>query len=384
MTSAGFIDKLLSSLYRSFGKEPGARIVLRVRHPAGFAWRVQARQLTASTIAGATLGTIALHGIDMNALADALEALGCSIVHRDLDLAGIAADTLLDGEGREDRSNGDALTCYTSPLWALLDAYSLALEDADASVDSALAQSRMHTSEAEWLDYWGSHFGILRGLQVLLGGDLGETETDAAYLDRIVREVLRLRVNKIAVEDAILDLAGEEVELNEPWRQVFVLDQSELSGVDHLHDGHYWTWNIIQPRIYGPATSKNWERVLKIIERNRPIGNIVATPEWIPDVQHVQAPTGQAGVGHEYLVEMHVEWFRERPLGEMVLDDNWFTFNHPVLTEGTTSIAPRATVFHNTRTWTGGWDNLTWAGNMGANLLGGYGKAACEHETTDV
>lgn len=326
------IDKLLSNLYRSFGKDPGAAVALRARHAEIFVWRVQGRQLVAATAAGAPLATVGLNGIDMNGLADALESAGCTIVYRDADLAGIAADTLLDGQGREDQSDGDALRCYTSPLWALLDAYSLALEGVGTTIDSALLQSRMHSARDEWLDYWGGHYGIDRGQRVLLGGGFGSPEDDTAYLKRIVDEVLRRRMNGVAIEDTIFDLTGETVELMEPWRKVFILDESPLSEDHRLHDGHYWTWNVIQPVIRGYSPAISVSEIMKIIERNRPAGVLTASLDWETDAFHVLNDPSATGE-QEALIE-RLAFGYDAPLGEMILDDNTFVLNWAATWDG--------------------------------------------------
>ena len=363
-----YLDRLLSNLYRSFDKAPGERVALRAQHPDGLAWRVSDRRLSATTLAGAALADIDLAAIDMNGLADALEAAGCTISYRDLDLAGRQADVLLPGAGRQDESNGDAMRCYTSPLWALLDSFSVAIEGASASVQSALLQSRMHTAEAEWLDYWGSHFGIVRGQQVLLGGDLGGVETDPQYLARIVAEVLRPRVNKFAIEQAILDLAGEVVELYEPWNNIFILSESELSGDDRIHDGVYWTWNVIQPIVRGTASARDWDRILRVIERNRPLGTIVADPAWEADAFYCDVGGSIAAS----LFAAHIHGFdasslADAPLSVMVLSDNEFSLNYEARIDHVLglSLFPVYGDPGSQRSWTGEWNSDTWQTKFG-------------------
>lgn len=376
-----YLDRLLSNLYRSFDKAPGERVALRAQHPAGLAWRVADRRLSASTLAGVPLADIDLTATDMNGLADALEAVGCTISWRDLDLAGRQADVLLPGAGRQDESNGDALRCYTSPLWALLDSFSVAIEGASASVQSALLQSRMHTAEAEWLDYWGSHFGIVRGQRVLLGGDLGGVETDPQYLSRIVAEVLRPRVNKFAIEQAILDLAGEVVELYEPWNNIFILSESELSGDDRIHDGVYWTWNVIQPIVRGAASARDWDRILRVIERNRPIGTIVADPAW--DADAFYGYVGASIAASFFAASVHgfeASSLVDPPLSAMILSDNEFSLNYEARIDHVLGLSSSPTYSDpgTQRAWTGEWDADTWQAKFGTLISEGCASLSIE------
>lgn len=374
------IERLLSHLYRSFGKEPEDRIALRVRHPDIFVWEVSGRRLRASTAAGDTLADLDLRIIDMNGVADALEAAGCQIVYRDLELAGRVADTLIAGAGREDTSNGDALRCYTSLLWALLDTFSASLEVADQTTKDALRQAYMHTAEGAWLDYWGGHYGIPRTNHVQAGGIIGDIETDPQYLLRIVREVLRPRVNAIAIEEAILELAGENVTLYEPWRQMFVLSKSELSGIDHIHDGRYWTWNVIQPIMYGEAGARDWDRIMAVIERNRPIGTVIAGPEWYPDVMYTDVPEVEIALDFEHMEERLIQPYLGAVLGEMILSDNQFSINYPATLHTQHHFIPIATEVDQNTGWFGRWNNRQWDSVLG-HLIGA-GIVAFSFETT--
>jgi hypothetical protein len=85
----------------------------------------------------------------------------------------------------------------------------------------------MNTADGEILDVWGTYFGVARR----------SGEDDEAYYNHIVREVLRPRVNRFAIEAAVFDDTGLLVSLFEPHRQIFRLSVSPLSSDHHLQDG---------------------------------------------------------------------------------------------------------------------------------------------------
>jgi hypothetical protein len=191
-------DKLLASLHRIFDHDAHAVIAFRVRHVAWCAWRVANNVLTLETSSGVAT-SIQLEGHTMTTLAEEIRTLpGYDVIALHPDIADRSALILLDGTGRQDVSNGDALSAYTSLLWALLHAMGLGL--AGAATDSRLAVDQIHFDRAggEWLDLHGSYYGILRKLD----------EIDAEYLSRIIAEILIPRSNNFAVAWAIEILFG--------------------------------------------------------------------------------------------------------------------------------------------------------------------------------
>lgn len=288
------IERLLASLYSAFDKDPHPHIVLRVRHPDGVAWRVADRVLSVSTEAGAPLAVIDLHGKKLGQVAEQLQGAGCQIVYLNPEFAQRAGDVLLDGRGRQSQSNGDALSAFSSVLWSLLDAFALELQAADDGVASALRQLYLGTAEGEFLEVWGDYFGLLR-----LAG-----ESDEQYRVRIITETLRPRVTKLAIERAVRDSTGNDVELYEPWKNVFTLSESALSRGDHMADGTYWLHNVAQPISRHPI---DWRRPLEIIERSRPAGTIIAPPLYRP-VLHASSDItagGSVKMGREELRSMY-------------------------------------------------------------------------------
>lgn len=263
------LDRLLDSTYSAFDKDPNAQIAFRMRHPAGLAWKVRDRVLTASTEAGAPLAVIALREKTIDGVVELLAAAGCEIVYQSAEYSGRAADSLLAGSGRQSASDGDAFRVYDSTLYSMLDAYAQALEDADVDIAAAIRQLYLGTAEGEWIDEWGGYYGLQR--------DQGELDDD--YRVRILVETLRPRVNAIAIQKAVLDITGKRVKIYEPWVDLFILSGSDLSGAHKMHDGEFYTHNVIQPQSAVPIS---WDKPLEIIDRNRPAGTLMRPPVFKP------------------------------------------------------------------------------------------------------
>lgn len=268
------LERLLCSTYSALDRDPHAQIAFRARHADGLAWSVRDRVLTASTELGAPLLVLPLHGATIGDVVATLGLAGCMIVYQNPDLLDRAADSLLSGAGRQSQSNGDAFPVYDSLLWSMLDAYAVTLEAASVDVDLAVKQLYLGTAQADLLDVWGDRFGQPRE----------EGETDDAYRIRILVETLRPRVNQYAIEKAIFDITGHVVELYEPWKDLFVLGESALSGGHFMQDGAFYTYNVVQPQCKNPI---DWARPLQVIHRNRPVGTVISAPAFTPDPRHV-------------------------------------------------------------------------------------------------
>lgn len=144
--------------------------------------------------------------------------------------------------------------------------YAAALDPAQAAIGEAIDQMTLAGADGEFLDYHGEIYGVLRA----------DSETDNAYRARIKREVFRLRVNAHAIEQAILDETGWDVRIEEPWRELFRLDESRLSGGNKFYDGDHIGYHLIRPEALD--NDVNWDVVLPIIDRNKPAGVIIV--DW--------------------------------------------------------------------------------------------------------
>lgn len=318
--SATTLQRLLKHPHAAvFDKDPLAELVLRVSHAGGSSWVVAAGVLT--VVAGGEEFTYQLAGYTVSTLANAMQADGLSVTRVNSQYGHLSALALVEGASDQWLSNGDHLRVFTSLLWALLQGYSREVDAAQEQIRQALLQMVIATAEGEWLDLWGTLYGV----------PLHPGETDASLRVRIPDEAFRIRVNGLAIEKTIKSLTGRDVEIREPWKLMFRLDKSALSGADHLHDADFYTPHIIQPVA---REAFDWAEVLKIIHRNRAAGVLVHSPlsEFATREVPAQGPAEYIARSARTDVRLMGAWpGGEAPLGVMRLDDNEFTINHPVM-----------------------------------------------------
>lgn len=319
-----------------FDKAPGERLALRVRNPRGLVWEVTDSVLRLTTGQslfydggdqfdglydwGVKTREYSLRDRTIGQLISDLVADGHEVVFSDAEQLGRGAHVLVDGQGDQDTSNGDHLNAYTSILWALLDAYGIELDEALHQIGQALRQMVLTQAEGEWLDVWAGIYGVPR---------LAD-EPDAALQSRIPREVFRERVNGLAIEAGIADYTGFDVRIDEPWKRMFMLDHSALSGADHLQDGRYYTYHVIQPV---GREGVNWAKVYPHVVRNKAAGIEIYAPRVEFDVRHVVAQPPAALTGEFGRVERRAfsNWgANNQVLGILRLDDEPPTINHLV------------------------------------------------------
>lgn len=263
--SATTLQRLLKHPHAAvFDKDPLAELVLRVSHAGGSSWVVAAGVLT--VVAGGEEFTYQLAGYTVSTLANAMQADGLSVTRVNSQYGHLSALALVEGASDQWLSNGDHLRVFTSLLWALLQGYSREVDAAQEQIRQALLQMVIATAEGEWLDLWGTLYDVPR-----LAG-----ESDADLRTRIPREAFRLRVNALGIEQAILDATGWVVRIDEPWKDVFTLDQSMLSGPDRFYDGGRYGPHLISPYT---RDAVDWGRVLDVIHRNRAAGVMVVGAE---------------------------------------------------------------------------------------------------------
>jgi hypothetical protein len=260
-----------------FDKDPLASLAFRLNHPMGAAWTVAEGTLSAS-FASAEPFTYDLSAMTVSELADALRADGFTVLSESPDAAGMSALALVEGSGYQFESNGDHLNVFNSLLWSLFTGYAGEMRQARYQVGQALRQMIIPQAEGEWLDVWGGLYGVPRK---------GE-QSDAAYAPRIPQEAFRKRVNAHGIELAVLDETGYRISIREPWKEIFRLDSSLLSGPHKFYDGSTTGYHLIRP----VATSNvDWAQVLPIIARNKAAGVIVLEPEG-QRMSHVDASDG--------------------------------------------------------------------------------------------
>lgn len=259
-----------------FDTAPAAELAFRLRHTSGAAWSIADRMLTAT--AGALTVTHDLRQFTVGGLADQLVADGFDVEALSPRFATLSAVVLVEGAGDQNQSNGDHITGFTSLLWVLLSGYADEVLWAREQVRQALRQMVIGTADGEWLDFWSALYGVPR-----LPG-----EADAALRVRIPREAFRARNNARAIELAIRDATGFDVRIEEPWREIFTLDSSELSGSAKFQDGDRIGHHLIQPVA---RSTVDWDAVGAVIERNRAAG-VVSLPPLINRTSAVDASSG--------------------------------------------------------------------------------------------
>jgi hypothetical protein len=247
-----------------FDKGSHAEPVLQVRGDSGLTWSVADEALT--IVSGADTFTYDLASLTLGQLSAALTQDGLQVGALSPAFAGLSATVLVEGSGDQAQSNGDRLQAFTNLLWSLYGAYAKESREAGRQVREALKQMVITQAEGEWLDLWGRLYGVGRETD----------EADPDYAPRIPREAFRIRVNALAIEQAIKDATGKDVEIEEPWGDMFRLDVSALSGTSRFYDGTNTGFHLIRPVS---RTSIDWDDVLAVIERNRAAGVLVLPPE---------------------------------------------------------------------------------------------------------
>ena len=272
---------------RVFDKDPHAVLAMRLQHPDGCAWAV-AEGVLSVTVRGVRR-EYPLLGTTLGGLAAKLQADGLTVVSLNPDVAGLSALTLVESAGDQDKSNGDHLLAYTSLLWVLQGAYAPELRHQRYQIGEALRQMVMTQSENEWLDLWGTLYGVSRppagetGIPTDSQPRPDGSASDDEYSQYIPEEAFRLRVNPVAIENTIKRKTGQDVRLYEPWKDLFFLSESKL---DHhrMYDGDFWSPHVFRPEISIYHNVK-WDKIKAIIERDRPAGVIMYDPQWYPDVR---------------------------------------------------------------------------------------------------
>lgn len=258
------LQRLLNNPHAAvFDKAPDAELAFRLQHPDRARWLIAERVLTAT--GGEVEHTYDLRQFSVAGLVGALVADGFVVTSANQKFSALSACVLVEGRGDEYESDGDHVMAFQSLLWALMSAYAEEVIAARGQVGEALRQMVMLTAEAEWLDFWGTLYSVPR-----LPG-----ESDTAYQVRIPKEAFRLRNNARAIELAIRDATGFDVTIEEPWRDIFRLDESVLSGPHKFYDGARVGYHLIQPITHGYV---DWPAVLAVINRNRPAGIEVLGP----------------------------------------------------------------------------------------------------------
>lgn len=262
------IKTVLSRLMRYphsavFDKDPLPGIAFHINHSDGLMWSI-ADEVMAVELQSETL-EYRLDQFTIGTLIARMELDGILVAKPSAYFFGRSARVLLDGSGDATKLGGDAVLGFKSHLWVTFSAFAAELRLAKSMVTEALRQMIITQAEDEWLDLWGALYDVPRL----------PSESNELLQERIPREAFRLRVNKYAIEQAILDITGNRIHLREAWTRMFRLDTSRLSGTDRLVSGDEWRYGYIQPVAKGLF---DWGEALDVIERNKAAGVVIFQP----------------------------------------------------------------------------------------------------------
>lgn len=266
------LERLLGHLHRAvFDTSADEVVAFRLDGPAGSYWDAKDEKFDVF-IPGQAPVNLDLNQYTIYQLADKLTAIGMTVTDVNPDTRLFSGITMLELSGKAGKPN--PITLYQDILHAIFGAYSREMSAAKDAVVEGINQLTIPTASNGFLDTWGKTFGIPRAGM-----------TDDEYKKEIPAEVFRIRVNGIAIENTVREKTGYNITLEEPWRDVFRLDISRLSGANRLYNGHidpnnpnatptgYFT---VQPVSYGYV---DWNLVMPIITRNLAAGINALTPQ---------------------------------------------------------------------------------------------------------
>lgn len=299
-----------------FDKSPAQELALRVRHHEGVGWVIADEVLTLTV--GDDVRQYDLAQYTFGSLAQRLEQDGFEVPTLAGHWGGRSALAAVEGRGHQYESNGDHIYAFTSLLWAMMSGYAAEVRLQRRAVVEALRQMVMTQAEGEWLELWGSLYGVVR-----LPGEL-----DSDYAARIPKEAFRIRVNALAIENAIKEYTGKDVAIEEPWGSMFRLDVSALSGAHRFYDGSNVGYHILRPVS---RDSIEWEDVLAVIERNRAAGVVVLPPEVRLSGAVDASIDGAMWFGTAQSRAEFVPFVRDNRLDYLVLSGEEIARNWPVM-----------------------------------------------------
>ncbi|EDY2030048.1 hypothetical protein GTB64_004490 [Salmonella enterica] len=256
------LERLFSHLHRAvFDTSPDEVVAFYVDGPTGYRWDAKDEFFDVYDAKG-TLNRIDLNNHTIGSLVLELTAAGLKVTRLNLDVRNFSGITMLELKG--EAGEPQPIILYKDILHAIFGAYSREVRSAQTAVTEGIKQLYIPSANDGFLDDWGNLFGVPRA-------DLD----DAKYAPKIPAEAFRLRVNSYAIEKAVKDLTGYEIQIEEPWRDIFTLDSSILSGTDKFYNGTDTGYFLVQPVSYSAV---DWDIVMPIIERNLAAGIQALSP----------------------------------------------------------------------------------------------------------
>lgn len=244
-TRDSLLTKLLRRLNSPFNKDPVAFAAVTVMHASGaLNWWVRDGTLSMAQ-AGGVGGplSIDLSTVTCASLAAYINAQPGYAASGPSDpaLAALSATALIRRSGTAAAAIPAVIQGYTSNLWAYLSACADQIIAVRVAIAGMIEQMNVLTAVGEWLDLWGSYFGIPRLA----------AETDTAYAPRMVAQVLEPRSNNEAIASALTKATGQKCT---------VVDTFCFGLTTPLYN-NIWTYNGAE---YYNATAQIWYGVFDV------------------------------------------------------------------------------------------------------------------------
>lgn len=268
------LERLFGHLHRAVFDTSADEIeAFMLDGPAGSQW-VAANELFTITFADGSEKVFDLNNFMIYQFADALVQAGMTVTQLRRDFSFFSGITMLELEGKAGKPQ--PIILYKDILHAVFGAYSREIRIARDNVQGAIEQMDINTATDGFLNEWGELFSTVRT------DDLN----DERYRAKIKRVAFRKRINSYAIEQAVKDetsyidakgnvVPGYIISLEEPWREIFRLDISQLSGTNEFYKGDQTGYFLVQPVAYNAV---DWDAILPIIKRNLAAGVQILKP----------------------------------------------------------------------------------------------------------
>ena len=204
---ATLFQSLLNRLNSIFSKDPRKITAFQLKVGSDAQLTIQDRQLTVNfvntTIPAFTLSLIdpydSVKSISISSLYNQLQAdTRFTVSSLNSVLANLGAIALVEGTYNLSANVFSNISAATSILWAIFRPLAYVLEKTKDDTDLALQQLQFVTATGDFLDYWGSVFGIPRYIG----------EPDNQYSIRLLWETVKPRLNNKALENIIIQGLG--------------------------------------------------------------------------------------------------------------------------------------------------------------------------------
>ncbi|WOL24233.1 hypothetical protein fHeYen801_023 [Yersinia phage fHe-Yen8-01] len=269
------ISRLLKRLHSAVFDTSAQEVTLfQLSHRAGYSWRVSENVLTV------TVGTLdytydlSLITVEQLAAWFVLDKFEVTLINPEF--REFSAQILVESAGTVEPNFYGKIIGFEDLEHVWMGAFATMIRNARIAVGEALKQMVITTAEGSWLNIWGNNFGVNRQNGM----------TDDKYQKLIPAEAFRIRVNGLAIEQAIKDITGYEVTIEEPWSDIFRFDISKFSSTAKSYNGGEVGYFLIRPVAFGQV---DWDAVMPVIIRNKAAGIEILSPD-VRGIYYVNDP----------------------------------------------------------------------------------------------